>query len=84
MCISKTRLLSALTWLMWARRAVTSDPAAKESRAIAQTVLPLDFQLLSFQQLSVIKTSFFRTVLNLLPDEFMLPERQCLPLTRLS
>src|SRR5271157_3181919 len=35
-----------------------SDPAAKETRATAQTVHPLDFQPLSAQQLSVMEVSF--------------------------
>jgi hypothetical protein len=35
-----------------------SDPAAKENRAMAQTVHPLDFQLFDFQQLSVMEVSF--------------------------
>jgi hypothetical protein len=35
-----------------------SDPAAKETRAMAQTVDLLDFQLLNFQQLSVMEVSF--------------------------
>jgi hypothetical protein len=46
-------LLSALTWLMCARRVVMSDPAAKETRAMAQTVHLLDFQPLNSQRLSV-------------------------------
>jgi hypothetical protein len=35
-----------------------SDPAAKESRAMAQRLHPLDFPPLSFQQLSVIDIPF--------------------------
>src|SRR5579863_442099 len=35
---SKTRLLSARTWLMCARRAVINDPAAKDSRATTQVL----------------------------------------------
>jgi hypothetical protein len=33
-----------------------SDPAVKASRAMAQTLYPLDFQFLNFQQLNVIDT----------------------------
>jgi hypothetical protein len=33
---------------MCAKRAVISDPAAKETRAMAQTVHPLDFHPLNF------------------------------------
>jgi hypothetical protein len=33
-----------------------SDPAVKESRAMAQTLHPLDFPPLKFQQLNVIDT----------------------------
>jgi hypothetical protein len=36
-----------------------SDPAAKETRAMAQTVHPLEFQLPNFQQLRVMEVSFF-------------------------
>jgi hypothetical protein len=35
-----------------------SDPAVKESKAIAQTLHPLDFQPLSFQRLNVIDIPF--------------------------
>jgi hypothetical protein len=35
-----------------------SDPAAKESRAMAQTLHPLDFRPLNFQQLNIIDTPF--------------------------
>jgi hypothetical protein len=35
-----------------------SDPAAKETRAMAQTLHPLDFRPSNFQQLSVIEVSF--------------------------
>jgi hypothetical protein len=38
-----------------------SDPAAKESTAMAQTVHPLDFQPLNAQQLSVMEVSFVIT-----------------------
>jgi hypothetical protein len=35
-----------------------SDPAVKESRAMAQRLHPLDFPPLNFQQLSVIDTPY--------------------------
>jgi hypothetical protein len=35
-----------------------SDPAVKESRAMAQRRHPLDFPLMNFQQLSVIDIPF--------------------------
>jgi hypothetical protein len=35
-----------------------SDPAAKETRAMAQTVHPLDFHPLNVQQLSVMEATF--------------------------
>jgi len=35
-----------------------SDPAVKESRAMAQTLHPLDFQPFNFQQLNVIDIPF--------------------------
>jgi hypothetical protein len=41
---------------MGARRAVMSDPAAKESRAMIQTLHLLDFPPLNFQELNVIDT----------------------------
>jgi hypothetical protein len=54
-----------------------SDPAAKENRAMAQTVHLLDFQPLNFQQLSVIEASFlFPHNIESMLDEFMLPEGQ--------
>src|SRR6266852_4119698 len=40
----KTRLLSARTCLTCVSRAVSSDPAAKETRAVAQTIHPWNFQ----------------------------------------
>jgi hypothetical protein len=43
---------------MCTTRATISDPAAKENRAMAQTVHPLEFQLANFQQLRVIEVSF--------------------------
>src|ERR1041385_9266893 len=58
---SKTRLLSALTWSMSARRAVMSDPAVKESRAMAQILHPLDFPPLNLQKLNVIDTPSWTT-----------------------
>jgi hypothetical protein len=33
---------------MWAKRAVITDPAANETKAMAQTVHPLDFHPLNF------------------------------------
>jgi len=38
-----------------------SDPAVKESRAMAQTLHPLDFPLLNFQKLNVIDTPSWTT-----------------------
>src|SRR5579859_7057034 len=58
---SKTRLLSALTWSMRARRAVMSDPTVKQSRAMAQTLHALDFPPLNFQQLNVIDAPSWTT-----------------------
>jgi len=42
---------------MCARRAVISDPAAKETSAMAQILDLLDFPPLNFQQLSVMEFS---------------------------
>jgi hypothetical protein len=47
------RSLSAFTWLICTRRAVMSDPAAKETRAMAQTVHLLDFQPLNCRHSSL-------------------------------
>jgi hypothetical protein len=50
-----------------------SDPAAKETRTMAQTVHPLDFQPSNFQQLSVTEVSFLSLQsIEFMPDEFML------------
>src|SRR5580700_997169 len=72
---------------MWARRAVMSDPALKETRAIAQTVHTLDFPPLNFQQLSVMEFSFsLPQNIPSEPDKFMLREvrRSDLPSLRAS
>jgi hypothetical protein len=50
-----------------------SDPAAKETRTMAQTVHPLDFPFSNFQQLSVTEVSFLSLQsIEFMPDEFML------------
>src|SRR4029077_17142653 len=41
---SKTRLLSALTSLRCASRAVNSEPAAKETRAVPRRIQPLNLE----------------------------------------
>src|SRR5580658_4851552 len=62
---------------MCARRAVRSDPAAKESRAMAQILHLLDFPPLNFQQLSVMEFSL-SSAQNIQPepDKFMPREGQ--------
>jgi hypothetical protein len=51
-----------------------SDPAAKETTAITQTIHPLDSLRLNFQKLSFMEASFLSPQnTEFMLDEFMLP-----------